>query len=504
MVPLRPAAPEERLLSGWGRTRPVRAVVVAPADPTAVAALLRDAGSGGRPPRPLVARGLGRSYGDAAQCAGGTVVDVTGLSTVGPVGPDGAVTVGAGTRLGDLTARVLPLGWFLPVTPGTEDVTVGGAIAADVHGKNHHREGSFCRHVRSLTLATPTGVVRVGPDDDPALFWATAGGMGLTGVVLEATVELVPVASSWMVVDTLRFDGLDDLMAEMVATDAAHRYSVAWVDCMVGGGRLGRGVLTRGDHAPADAVPARHRGDPLGVPRRPRLQVPLPPPRGLVHRHSVGLFNEAWFRRAPRRTMAALHRLHGFFYPLDGLRGWNLLYGPLGFVQYQFVVGDDRTETVRHVMGRIAGAGLPAMLAVLKRFGPGDPGPLSFPSKGWTLALDFPVGSPDLPRLLDALDELVAGAGGRVYLAKDARLRPELLPAMYPRLGELQAVRRRVDPGGVLGSDLSRRLGLGIPDAGAPGPGAEGTGPGSAATRGATEGTGPGSAGTTGATEEER
>lgn len=452
---------ERRLLAGWGRTWPSAALVATPSSAAQVAQLLESLAGlppdGGRPVG-AVARGLGRSYGDAAQCAGGLVVDTAGLGGIGPVDASGCVQVGGGVSLGELVRRVLPGGWFLPVVPGTAHVTVGGAVAADVHGKNHHVDGSFCCHVPSITLATPTGVHRVGPNDDAELFWATAGGMGLTGVVVEATVRLLAVESSAVLVDTVRFDDLDDVMAEMEATDGHYRYSVAWVDCAVRGGRLGRAVLTRGDHAPPDVLRGRWRSDPLAQHRRPEVSVPVTPWRALVTRATVRAFNEAWFRRAPRRQLEQPVSLRAFFHPLDGVAGWNRLYGPAGFVQHQFVVDDRHGAAVTGAVRAIADAGVPAVLAVLKRFGPGDPGPLSFPTAGWTLAVDFPVGAVGLASLLDRLDEQVAAAGGRVYLAKDARLRPELVPVMYPGLGDLARVRRRVDPTGLLASDLSRRL----------------------------------------------
>jgi decaprenylphospho-beta-D-ribofuranose 2-oxidase len=407
----------------------------------------------------LIARGLGRSYGDAAQCGGGTVVDTSLFDAIELVDAEsGLLEVGAGVVLGDVMRRMLRHGWFVPVTPGTRQVTVGGAIAADIHGKNHHRDGSFCSHVPHLTLATPTGVHQLGPDRDPALFWATAGGMGLTGVVTRATLQLIPVESSWMLVDTTRFGDLESLMATMAATDDDYRYSVAWVDCTAGRRRTGRAVLTRGDHAPRDALGARQRA--TALPELPRLRVPLAAPRGLLNPLSIRAFNELWFRKAPRREVAAPQPLGSFFHPLDGVGDWNLLYGASGFVQYQFVVGPEEADTVVRAVGRISSSGVPSFLAVLKRFGPGDPGPLSFPMEGWTLALDFPVGPPALRPLLNDLDELVATAGGRVYLAKDARLRPSLLSAMYPKVADLAAQRRRVDPEGRLRSDLSRRLGL--------------------------------------------
>jgi decaprenylphospho-beta-D-ribofuranose 2-oxidase len=441
-----------RVLSGWGRTAPSSAVVLRPAS---VDELEQALVSG---PPALIPRGLGRSYGDAAQCAGGTVVDTSPFDEMAVVDPQtGLLEVGGGVVLGDVMRRMLELGWFVPVTPGTRQVTVGGAIAADIHGKNHHRDGSFCRHVAQCTIVTPTGTVTVSPDSDPALFWATAGGMGLTGVITRATVRLIPVESSWMLVDTDRFDDLDSLMSTMEATDAGYRYSVAWVDCM-GGPRTGRAVLTRGDHAPRDATIGRQPAPTL--PERPRVRVPLAAPRGLLNPVSIRLFNEVWFRKSPRHEERAPQLLSSFFHPLDGVADWNLLYGSSGFVQYQFAVGPDQGEAVVRAIAAIGDSRVPSFLAVLKRFGEGDPGPLSFPMEGWTLALDFPIGPPALRPLLDRLDQLVVEARGRVYLAKDARLRPELLPIMYPRLAEFSSVRDRVDPERVLQSDLSRRLRL--------------------------------------------
>ncbi|MHB8328354.1 MAG: FAD-binding protein [Acidimicrobiales bacterium] len=411
--------------------------------------------------RRVVARGLGRSYGDAAQCAGGLVIDTSGLDAVLDADLDaGWVRVGAGTSLDTLMRALVPAGWFVPVTPGTRHVTVGGAIAADIHGKNHHRDGSFCSHVTRLSLSSPTGRHEISTEADPDLFWATAGGMGLTGVVVDATIRLVPIDTAYMRVDTERADDLEDCMARMTEGDAGYRYSVAWVDCLARGAKLGRAVLTRGDHARVDDLPDRVRPSVRHFDPRVRVQVPLTPPSGLLNPLVVSAFNEAWFRAAPRRRIGHCQPMTTFFHPLDGVGGWNRLYGRRGFVQYQFVVPLDAGTTVGAVVERLSRERVATFLAVLKRFGPGDPGPMSFPIEGWTVALDLPVGPPGLGPLLDALDAQVAEAGGRVYLAKDARLRPELLETMYPQLAAWRAVRDRVDPDGVLASDLARRVGL--------------------------------------------
>ncbi|MFE6591337.1 FAD-binding protein [Streptomyces sp. NPDC057781] len=442
-------------VTGWGRTAPTVARVIRPRTFQEAADAVRDCGVRGGIPR-----GLGRAYGDAAQNAGGDVLDMTALDRVHAIDVDGGtVLCDAGVSLHRLMEVLLPLGWFVPVTPGTRYVTVGGAIGADIHGKNHHVSGSFARHVLSFELLTADGRVRTVDRGTP-LFDATAGGMGLTGVILTATVRLQPVETSLMSVDTERAVDLDDLMARLTATDHRYRYSVAWIDLLARGAATGRAVLTRGDHAPLDALPDRARREPLAF-RTSRL--PAAPdlvPEGLLSRTTVGLFNELWYRRAPRLRRGELQRISAFFHPLDGVPHWNRIYGRAGFVQYQFVVGHGQEDALRRVVGRISAQRCPSFLAVLKRFGEADPGWLSFPVPGWTLALDIPAGLPGLGTFLDGLDEEVAEAGGRVYLAKDSRLRPELLAAMYPRLDDFRALRAELDPRGVFTSDLSRRLTL--------------------------------------------
>ncbi|HEX7745705.1 MAG TPA: FAD-binding oxidoreductase [Micromonosporaceae bacterium] len=441
-------------LSGWGRTAPTPASLVPAAADDALAALVRGAGRRG-----VTARGLGRSYGDAGQNAGGTVIDMTSRTRILRIDPEeGVAVVEAGISLDRLMREVIPLGWFVPVTPGTRFVTVGGAIAADIHGKNHHVHGSFSRHVREFDLLCGDGEIRtVAQGTD--LFWATSGGMGLTGVVLRATVQLLPIESSRMRVDTERATDLDDLMEKLTSTDHRYMYSVAWIDCLSRGARLGRGVLTRGWHANRADLPVSQRARALEF--APNTLVSAPPflPSGLLNRYTIAAFNEMWYRRAPRERRDEIQPLATFFHPLDGVRDWNRIYGPKGFVQYQFVVPFGAEHVLRTAVESFARAGYASFLAVLKRFGEGDHGMLSFPKPGWTLALDIPV-LPGLSRLLDHLDDLVVGAGGRIYLAKDSRMRPDRLSAMYPRLAEFRAVRDKYDPDRTLTSDLARRLAL--------------------------------------------
>jgi decaprenylphospho-beta-D-ribofuranose 2-oxidase len=436
------------VLVGWGGRTAGVATVRRPRTEEDVA---RELSSG----EEMIARGLGRSYGDAAQLSGGVVLANRGLSHIGPV-IDGAVTVGAGASLDELLSSTLPQGWFVPVTPGTRQVTIGGAVAADVHGKNHHLDGSFATHVHSMRLATPEGMFRVSPDEEPELFWATMGAMGLTGVVTSVELNLTPVETNQMVVDTDRFEDLESLMTEMRLRDSDYRYSVAWVDCMSAGASKRRSILTRADHATADDVERPS----LDSPGRTRVAIPFRAPSFVLNGWSIRVFNELWYHHAPRREERALVPLGAFFHPLDGVRDWNRLYGRRGFVQYQFCVPEGNADAVTHVIDHLARSKAASFLAVLKRFGPANPAPLSFPLEGWTLALDLPVGSEKLPTLLDELDRIVVEANGRVYFAKDSRLRSEYVPLMYPRLEEFLRVKSRVDPHNQLTSDLARRLGL--------------------------------------------
>ena len=441
----------ERLLTGWGMTAPSSADVVTVGNVSQVQEAIASAG-----PRGLLARGLGRSYGDAAQSGGATVLDLAAMSHLDLDHGTATVTAGAGASLDDLLRAIVPAGYFVPVTPGTRMVTVGGAIAADVHGKNHHLEGSFGSHVSALTVVDGRGEVRrLGPDRDPAAFWATVGGMGLTGVMTEATFDLIPISSSLVSVDTDRTSDLDDLMDRMISGDDAYRYSVAWVDSAH---PSGRGVLTRGDHAPADALPPKLRDEPLDYNPKVLATVPAVMPSGLVNPLTMRAFNEAWFRKAPQHRVAELQPIATFFHPLDILRDWNRGYGSAGFLQYQFAVPDDAGHLVAVTLDRLRRLGAFSPVTVLKRFGSANLAPLSFPQPGWTLAIDVPASVPGLAQTLDELDQLVLAAGGRLYLAKDSRMSPEMMAASYPRLSEWQRVRDEMDPDGVFASDLSRRL----------------------------------------------
>ena len=363
------------LLTGWGRTTWSSSTVAAPSDVKDVVATVNGAG-----PRGLITRGLGRSYGDQAQNAGGIVLDMGRMDRVLSLDAEaGTLSVQGGARIGSLMQVLGRRGLALPVVPGTSHVTVGGAVAADVHGKNHHRDGGFGHHVTRMTLVTADGEVREvrpGSGGDPDLFWGTLGGLGLTGVVLDVDLELLPVPTSWMSVDVVRAPDVDELLSAVADADT-RRYSVAWVDCLARGRQAGRGVVTSAEHAGPDEVVAarsrrRRRDSRHGAPAAVRVPGVAPP--GLLNRWSAAAFNAAWFH-ASRSGTGILHTPSSYFFPLDAVEGWNRLYGPQGLVQYQCVVPDG--APVRDLLTLLRSAAAPVFLAVLKRFGRPDEGVLS-------------------------------------------------------------------------------------------------------------------------------
>jgi decaprenylphospho-beta-D-ribofuranose 2-oxidase len=401
-----------------------------------------------------IARGMGRSYGDAAQLEGGLVLQTTQLKRFELEPERGTVTAEAGVTIGELLDRVVPAGWMVPVVPGTQHVSVGGAIASDIHGKNHGTAGTFGTHVEALGLLSADGeMLELAPGVDDPLFAATLGGMGLTGVILWARIRLRPVSSPWLSVDADRVDSLEDALAALSAAGGPHR--VAWLDLL--SSRPARGVVTRAEHlAAADAPVGRHGSATV----EGRATVPSGWPGGLLRPATVRVFNELRFRRSPRSERGLVQSIGEHMFPLDALAAWPRLYGRRGFVQYQLVVpygAEGVLETVIELLRRSA---VPCYLSVLKDFGEANSAPLSFPIAGWTLTLDLPRAAQGLDALLDRFDQLVAEAGGRVYLSKDARMRPDALAAMYPRLEEWREVRAGADPDQVWRSDLAERTGL--------------------------------------------
>jgi decaprenylphospho-beta-D-ribofuranose 2-oxidase len=445
-----------RLLTGWGRTAPSAAVVVTPTSRHEVVTAIESAGERG-----VVARGLGRAYGDPAQNAGGVVIEMTGLNRIHAIDAStGTVTVDAGVSLDTLMRELLPHGLWLPVLPGTRQVTVGGAIGSDIHGKAHHVEGSFGDHLLSLDLATADGRIRTltpdGPDSD--LFWATVGGMGLTGVVVGATLHVNHVETAYFLVDTEQLPTLDQLMSRQSTGDDDYMESVSWIDVGTTGKHLGRGILTRANHARVDDLPAKLRSAPLKFDAPQLLTVPDVFPPGMLNRVTAKVFAELWYRKSPTK-LGAVQNITQFLHPLDIVGEWNRGYGPRGFLQYQFVVPFDAEDALRDIVRIISHSGHVSALNVLKRFGPGNRAPLSFPTPGWTLCADFPVRA-GLHELCERLDAIVLDAGGRLYLAKESRTTPDALQRMYPRIDEWRKIRAAVDPTGIFSSDMSRRLAL--------------------------------------------
>ena len=442
------AAPRYTVVRGWGGGPGAKVSLVRPHGVAALRTAVELAAGGAI--GGAIARGNGRSYGDAAQLSGGLVLDTTRLRRLELDSERGVVIADAGATIGELLDVLLPAGWTLPVVPGTQHVTVGGAIASDIHGKNHGVAGTFGSHVESISLLTSAAeLVELLPGSPEGVFEATLGGMGLTGVIVSTRIRLHAVGGPLLSVDTDRVDSLDAALAALATPGGAHR--VAWLDLL--SRRPVRGIVTRAEHADASCTDA----DPTV---RARATVPRRWPEGLLRPPAVGAFNAIRYRTAPGHERGRLETIGRHMFPLDSLDAWPRLYGPPGLLQYQLVVPGGSERVLEVVIERLRRAHVPCYLAVLKDFGPANGSPLSFPLEGWTLALDLPRAAPGIGPLLDGFDQLVAAAGGRVYLTKDARLRPEALRAMYPRLDEWRSVRDLADPGRLWRSDLARRTGL--------------------------------------------
>ena len=443
-------------LASWGKYPVVDTVVKSPKTESALAACLAESKS-------AIGRGLGRSYGDSAlndTC----VVSSLRLNLMESFDESSGVLVAeAGVSLADILEAFVPRGWFLPVTPGTKFVTLGGAIAADVHGKNHHVAGSFSRHVLWFDLWTPAlGLVRCSRAENADIFHATAGGHGLTGFILRAAVKLERIASAFIAQRTVKAGNLDGIM-EAFERYAALPFSVAWIDCLKTGAGLGRSIFMGGRFAAPEDIPAKHLRRPF-EPLKPRaLSVSVNFPAFALNPLSVRAFNALYYGRAPQVVSANIATYNSFFYPLDAIRDWSRIYGKRGFTQYQFVLPlESAAEGLPKVLRTIAESGQGSFLAVLKLFGKQEEfaGNISFPREGYTLALDFPINGKLFP-LLDRLDALVLDYGGRHYLAKDARMKAYVFAKGYgDALRQFMAVKSRLDPQGILASAQSRRLGL--------------------------------------------
>jgi len=385
----------------------------------------------------LLPYGAGRSYGDSNLNPGGLVLEMRPMARIVEFDAQtGVLTCEAGVLLSEILAYCIPQGWFPMVTPGTQFVTVGGAIANDVHGKNHHRAGSFGNHVLAFELFRSDGTFMVcSPAQNPEWFAATIGGLGLTGVITKATLQMRRVAGPYVESETIRFHSLEEFFELSVASEAEYEYTVAWIDCAFADKRLGRGLFNRGNHA-ASATSSAVAD--VSHQKSRELRVPFSPPISLVNALTLKAFNTVYFHRQRGDRARMVQHYRPFFYPLDAVLRWNLIYGPKGFHQYQCVVADATAlDSVRRLLETIAASGMGSFLAVLKQFGaPPSRGLLSFPQPGTTLALDFPNRGPRLHQLFEALDRIVMEAGGRLYPAKDGRMGPHIFKSGYPRWRE--------------------------------------------------------------------
>lgn len=408
----------------------------------------------------IIPRGLGRSYGDPAVNTGARVLDMTRQDRfIGFDEARGVVECEAGVSLATLIDVFLPRGFFLPVSPGTKFVTVGGAIANDIHGKNHHVAGSFGQFVEELTLLTPTGETLVcSPEQHREVFWATVGGVGLTGLILSAKVRLQRVSSAWINVDYYKSRDLDDALATMADSDDRYVYSVAWVDCLASGSSLGRSVLMRGNHAAAAELSGDRARNPFTVKKPMAKAVPFDFPGFVLNPLSIRAFNELFYGMH-KTVQGKIVDYDSYFYPLDSIHHWNRLYGKHGFAQFQATLPMESRAGLVKLLEKLSGEKRASFLAVLKVFGEGSPGLLSHPMRGYTLTLDIPNAN-GLPQFLRELDRIVLDFGGRLYFAKDCASDAATVAQMYPRLGEFREIQQRLDPQGRMSSDLARRLGL--------------------------------------------
>lgn len=442
-------------IAGWGRLPVAQGRLAAPTSEKGLAEEWRSLA-------PRISRGLGRSYGDASMpVAGGFALAGLSLSRLLDFDETtGVLEAEAGVSLAEIIEVFLPRGWFPAVVPGTKFVTLGGAVAADIHGKNHHADGTFGAHVIAFDLLLPDGrQIKCSTAENSDIFRATIGGMGLTGHILRVSLRLRRVPSAWCKVRTLRGRNLGHTLSLLAQYDQAYRHTVAWMDCVAAGDDLGRGVLMLGNEASPADLPTAAKASPHRLPRSRKLRVPFDFPSWALGPFTVRLFNRCYYALA--RDTEKLVDFEKFFFPLDAIRDWNRIYGRRGFAQFQVYFPDSTAEKgLQACLAAISRSRQASFLAVLKRSGPANGFPLSFLDVGYTLALDLPGPAEALAPLMAELDGILVAFGGKVYFAKDAFVSPALIPAMYPRLEEFRRVQREVDPHALMRSRLSTRLRL--------------------------------------------
>ncbi len=428
--------------SGWGKNFQSRSERVALSSIDELQGLLTKAGRG----RGFLPIGLHRSYGDSALNSGGTLIDLSALNTISIDASTGVAVVGAGVTITQLERAALMHSLFPPVVPGTGFVTMGGAIAADIHGKSHHRTGTFSACVRRIKLLLASGAIADYTPED-AEFWATVGGLGLTGAVLEVELQLKSVKSNSADVTERRVKNLAEMIDVLGGADADFEHTVAWID--LSGDYRGRGVVSLGNYG---ATSVKSKDSNSAGPKLPSIAG-----KNFITPLSVRAFNEIWFRKPLKNGPVALGK---YMHPLDGINEWNNIYGRDGFLQYQFVIDIGKEEIFERLFAGLRSLKAASFLGVLKKFGEQSQAPMSFPRRGWTLTLDYSTKVPGLEKFLQEFDEELVAAGGRIYLIKDSRVSPSLIPAMYPELNKWREIRRTMDPTGLWQSDQARRLHL--------------------------------------------
>lgn len=464
---------EVRHLEGWNRTTPTDGHVLETPDVEVIAkavAAVADANAD-KPDylrRGIIARGLGRSYNESGQNSGGLTVDMTLVNKIHSFDEEtGIIEVDAGVSIDHLMKVVVPSGFWVPVMPGTRQVTIGGAIAHDIHGKNHHSQGSFGNHVVEMTLLVADGRVLTlkpeGSADDPdgTLFWSTVAGIGMTGIVLRAKIALKRTESAYFLADTFTTNNLDetiDLHLNQRYEDG-FEYASGWFDTISGPPKLGRGSFSRGNLATYDELPEKLKKEPLKFDPKPLITLPNIFPRGLDNKFDFTLIGELYYKMGSNKR-GVIESLPQFYHPLDLIGNWNNAYGRGGgFTQYQFIVPVGNEDEFKKIITDIQASGHISFLNVIKLFGEGNKAPMSFPHTGWNVCLDFPL-RPGLAEFLNEMDLRIMEMGGRLYTAKDARTSAEHFHQMYPKINDWIATRRSIDPNNVFISDMGRRLEL--------------------------------------------
>jgi decaprenylphospho-beta-D-ribofuranose 2-oxidase len=402
-----------------------------------------------------IPRGNGRCYGDASLSS--QTITTTRYDKVLSFDLQlGIFECQSGITLDQILDIIVPKGWFLPVTPGTKFITVGGAVASDIHGKNHHVDGSFSNHIKELDVLIPSGVIlNCGPDRNTDLFEATCGGMGLTGLITRVVFELKKIETSYITQKQIKASNLEEML-RLFEKYKNYTYSVAWIDCLQTGKNFGRGILMLGEHATEKELSTKYKSLPLKLPSGKQIKLPFYLPSFFLNKFTVKLFNTLFYHKNVRKEINNLISYEPFFYPLDSILDWNKGYSKKGFIQYQFVLPLESKEGLITILKAISKKGLGSFLAVLKIFGKQD-SLISFPMEGYTLALDIPISKSLFP-VLDELDELVLQNGGRLYMSKDARMKANVLKNGYPRLDEFKKIICKYNPDNKLQSMLSDRL----------------------------------------------